>query len=136
MRTAPGVAGRKATAPATRIVAGAGWCPPLAPAPRARHADLIGSRRCGPSNEAMLRFVASFRPVMRYVKEVFRHYPMFHHRSATPAGVTGNGEVRSPGDNVTSILGSVVNARADTATASITAVGGQQSGAGSTQVKC
>jgi len=52
---------------------------------------------------------------------------MFRHRSATPAGVTGNGEVRSLGDNVTSILGSVVNARADTATASITAVGGQQS---------
>jgi len=26
-------------------------------------------------------------------KEVFRHYPMFRHRSATPAGVTGNGEV-------------------------------------------
>ena len=73
---------------------------------------------------------------MRYAKEVFRHYPMFHHRSATPAGVTGNGEVRSPGDNVTSILGSVVGARADTATASIKAVGGQQSGAGSTQVKC
>ena len=34
---------------------------------------------------------------------------MFRHRSATPAGVTGNGEVRSLGDNVTSILGSVVN---------------------------
>ena len=33
---------------------------------------------------------------------------MFRHRSATPAGVTGNGEVRSLGDNVTSILGSVV----------------------------
>ena len=63
-------------------------------------------------------------------KEVFRHYPMFRHRSATPAGVTGNGEVRSLGDNVTSILGSAVDARADTATASITAVGGQQSGSG------
>ena len=49
---------------------------------------------------------------------------MFRHRSATPAGVTGNGEVRSPGDNVTSILGSAVDARADTVTASITAVGG------------
>ena len=36
-------------------------------------------------------------------KEVSRHYPMFRHRSATPAGVTGNGEVRSLGDNVTSI---------------------------------
>ena len=33
---------------------------------------------------------------------------MFRHRSATPAGVAGNGEVRSPGDNVTSIFGSVV----------------------------
>jgi len=55
---------------------------------------------------------------------------MLRHRSATPAGVTGNGGVRSPGDNVTSILGSAVNARADTATASITAVGGQQSGSG------
>ena len=43
---------------------------------------------------------------------------------------TGNGEVRSLGDNVTSILGSAVNARTDTATASITAVGGQQSGTG------
>ena len=43
-------------------------------------------------------------------KEVFRHYPMFRHRSATPAGVTGNGEVRSPGDNVTSIERSAVNA--------------------------
>ena len=73
---------------------------------------------------------------MRYVKEDFRHYPMFRYRSATPAGVTGNGEVRSLGDNVTSILESVVNARADTATASITAVGGQQSGVWSTQVKC
>src|SRR4029077_4152818 len=55
---------------------------------------------------------------------------MFRHRSATPAGVTGNGEVRSPGDNVTSIKGSAVGARADTATASITAVGGQPSGRG------
>src|ERR1700691_1428807 len=63
-------------------------------------------------------------------KEVFRHYPMFRHRSATPAGVTGNGEVRSLGDNVASILGSAVNARANTATASIMAVGGQQSGSG------
>ena len=63
-------------------------------------------------------------------KEVFRHYPMFRHRSATPAGVTGNGEVRSLGDNVTSISRSAVNARADTATASITAVGGQPSGSG------
>jgi hypothetical protein len=77
-----------------------------------------------------VRLVASFRPVMRYAKEVFRHYPMFRHRSATPAGVSGNGGVRSPGDNVTSILGSAVGARADTATASITAVGGQPSGSG------
>ena len=53
---------------------------------------------------------------------------MFHHRSATPAGVAGNGEVRSLGDNVTSILGSAVNARADTATASITAVGASSPG--------
>ena len=53
-----------------------------------------------------------------------------------PSGPHHNGEVRSLGDNVTSIYGSVVNARADTATASITAVGGQQPGAGSTQVKC
>jgi len=73
---------------------------------------------------------------MRYVKEVFWYYPMFRHRSATPAGVTGNGEVRSLGNNVTSILGSAVNARADTATVSIKVVGGQQSGARSTQVKC
>jgi hypothetical protein len=73
---------------------------------------------------------------MRYVKENFRHYLMFRHQSATPAGVTGNGEVRSLGNNVTSILGSAVNARADTATASIKAVGGQQSGIWSTQVKC
>ena len=41
-----------------------------------------------------------------------------------PSGPHHNGEVRSLGDNVTSILGSAVNARADTATASITAVGG------------
>ena len=68
---------------------------------------------------------------MRIAQEGFRHYPMFRHRSATSAGVAGNGEVRSLGNNVTSILGSVVNARADTATASIKAVGGQQSGAGS-----
>src|SRR5205085_3703533 len=63
-------------------------------------------------------------------KEVYRHYPMFRHRSATPAGVAGNGEVRSPGDNVTSIGRSAVGARADTATASIAAVGGQPSGSG------
>src|SRR5208337_2112290 len=43
---------------------------------------------------------------------------MFHHRSAIPAGVAGKGEVRSLGDNVTSIYGSVVEARADTTTAS------------------
>ena len=67
---------------------------------------------------------------MRYAKEVFCHYPMFRHRSATPAGVTGNGDVQSLGDNVTSILESAVNAQADTATAGITAVGGQQSGTG------
>jgi hypothetical protein len=67
---------------------------------------------------------------MRYAKEGFRHYPMFRHRSATPAGVISNGEVRSPGDNVTSISRSVVDARAETATASITAVGGQQFGVG------
>ena len=73
---------------------------------------------------------------MRIAQEGFRHYPMFRHRSATPAGVAGNGKVRSLGDNVTSILGSAVDARADTATASITAVGSQQSGTWSTQVKC
>src|SRR3954453_6749250 len=63
-------------------------------------------------------------------KEVYRHYPMFRHRSATPAGVAGNGGGRSPGDDVTSIGRSAVNARADTATASIAAVGGQQPGTG------
>jgi hypothetical protein len=36
----------------------------------------------------------------------------------------------APGDNVTSIERSAVGARADTATASITAVGGQPSGSG------
>ena len=55
---------------------------------------------------------------------------MFRHRSATPEGVTGDGEVLSLGDNVTSIFGSAVDARADTATASIMAVGSQQSGSG------
>jgi hypothetical protein len=58
----------------------------------------------------------------------------FRHRSATPAGIIGNGDARSLGDNVISILGSVVNARADTATASIKAVGGQ-SARGGGQVK-
>ena len=67
---------------------------------------------------------------------VFRHYPMFRHRSATPVGVTGNGEVRSLGDNVTSILGSAVGARADTATASINGGRGLAVRVGSTQVKC
>ena len=61
---------------------------------------------------------------------------MFRHRSAIPAGVAGNGEVRSLGNNVTSIYESVVKARADTTTASTKAVGGQQSGVRSTQVKC
>src|SRR5271166_107848 len=63
---------------------------------------------------------------------------MFRHRSATPAGVAGNGEVRSLGNNVTSIYGSVVKARADTTTASTKAVGGQQSGVRSThqQIRC
>ena len=42
---------------------------------------------------------------MRDVEDNLCHYPMFRHRSATPAGVTGNGEVRSLGDNVTSIPG-------------------------------
>ena len=48
---------------------------------------------------------------------------MFRHRSAIPAGVAGNGEVRSLGNNVTSIYESVVKARADTTTASTKAVG-------------
>jgi hypothetical protein len=73
---------------------------------------------------------------MRSAQEDFRHYPMFRHRSATPAGLAGNGVVRSLGDNVASILGSVGNARADPATASITAVGSQQIGTWSTHVKC
>ena len=30
---------------------------------------------------------------MRIAQEDSRHYPMFRHRSATPAGVTGNGVV-------------------------------------------
>ena len=64
---------------------------------------------------------------MRIAQEDFSHYPMFRHRSVTPAGVAGNGEVRSLGDNVTSTLGSVVNARADTATASITRRSGASS---------
>jgi len=34
---------------------------------------------------------------MRPAKEDTRHYPMFRHRSATLAGVAGNGEVRSLG---------------------------------------
>src|SRR4051812_37270852 len=70
-----------------------------------------------------VRFVASFSTCNALCKEVFQHDPMFRHRSATPAGLTGNGAVRSLGDNVTSILGSAGDARADTATASITAVG-------------
>jgi hypothetical protein len=73
---------------------------------------------------------------MRSAQEGFRHYPMFRHRSATPAGVTGNGFVRSLGDNVASILGSVGDTRADPATASIMAVGSQQSGTWSTHLKC
>jgi hypothetical protein len=60
---------------------------------------------------------------MRIAQEGFCHYPMFRHRSATPAGVAGNDEVRSLGDNGASILGSAGNAPADSATASITAVG-------------
>ena len=79
-------------------------------------------------NSAVIRSI--FSTCNALCKEVFRHYPMFRHRSATPAGVTGNGGVRSPGDNVTSIERSAVEARANTATASITAVGGQQSGSG------
>src|SRR3954447_12127445 len=77
-----------------------------------------------------LRFEASSGSVMRIAQEAARHYPMFRHRSATPAGVTGNGVVPSLGDNVTSIERSAAKARADAATASITAVGGQQSGRG------
>ncbi len=40
---------------------------------------------------------------MQSVQEDSRHYPMFRHRFATPAGVTGNGVVRSLGDNEASI---------------------------------
>ena len=75
-----------------------------------------------------IRSVSSTRNAL--CKEVCRHYPMFRHRSATPADAFGNEGGRSLGDNVTSIFGSAVGARADTATASITAVGGQQSGTG------
>jgi hypothetical protein len=37
-----------------------------------------------------LRVVVSSGSVMRIVQEDSRHYPMFRHRSATPAGVAGN----------------------------------------------
>ena len=57
-----------------------------------------------------LRVVVSSGSVMRSVQEDSRHYPMFRHRSATPAGVTGNGVVRSLGDNVASIERSAGNA--------------------------
>jgi hypothetical protein len=40
---------------------------------------------------------------MRSVQEDTRHDPMFRHRSVTPVGVSGNGEVQSLGDNVASI---------------------------------
>jgi hypothetical protein len=83
-----------------------------------------------------LRVVVSSGSVMRSAQEDFRHYPMFRHRSATPAGLTGNGVVPSLGNNGASILRSAENARADSATARITAVGSQQSGTGSTHLKC
>ena len=57
-----------------------------------------------------LRVVVSSGSVMRSIQEDSRHYPMFRHRSATPAGVTGNGVVRSLGDNVASIERSAGNA--------------------------
>jgi hypothetical protein len=57
-----------------------------------------------------LRVVVSSESVMRSIQEDSRHYPMFRHRSATPAGVTGNGVVRSLGDNVASIERSAENA--------------------------
>ena len=57
-----------------------------------------------------LRVVVSSGSVMRSIQEDSRHYPMFRHRSATPAGVTGNGVVRSLGDNVASIFRSAGNA--------------------------
>jgi len=49
--------------------------------------------------------------------------------------VAGNSGVRSSRDNVSSLSGVVVNARADTTTASLKAVGDQEGVAWSTQVK-
>ena len=77
-----------------------------------------------------VRFVASSRPVMRYAKEAsditrcsaIGRLP----RRASPA--TARSEAR--GTTSPRSKGSAVGARADTATASITAVGGQPSGSG------
>ena len=74
-----------------------------------------GTARAGKTRRILileLRVVVSLSSgsVMRFIQEDSRHYPMFRHRSATPAGVTGNGVVRSLGDNVASIQRSAGNA--------------------------
>jgi hypothetical protein len=62
-------------------------------------------------------------------------HPRFCPRYPIGTCVAGNGGVRSSRDNVSSLPGVVVNARADTTTASLKAVGAQEGVARSTQVK-
>jgi hypothetical protein len=50
-----------------------------------------------------VRVVVCSGSVIRCVEDDHRYDPMFRHRSATPAGDTGNGIVRSLGDNGASI---------------------------------
>ena len=68
---------------------------------RPKHPGSHFADRCSSIRLCAIRSI--FSTCNASCKEVFRHYPMFRHRSATPAGVTGNGGVRSPGDNVASI---------------------------------
>jgi hypothetical protein len=72
--------------------------------------------------------------VMRNTK--LRHDLLFCQQSPTRTGVPGNGEVGSSGDNATSSPGMAAKARADAATASLTAVGSQERGHGECNVKC
>jgi hypothetical protein len=64
-----------------------------------------------------------------------RQHLLFCQQDLTERRASGNGGVPSSRDNVPSSFGGAVQARADTATASINAVGDQDRVDGSTQVK-
>src|SRR5262249_36777676 len=87
--------------------------------PRSRFPDASVDHTDARNATIGISLASLLRP--RHSASLHGGYPCGHHRQRRGP---------KPGDDVTSILGSAVDSRADTATASVTALGGQKSSSG------